>query len=118
MQGGANLQELTVKGINIAIRNLYEHHLSSAGRTRGTIAYLRERAEWFQSERNEMDEMLGQEANDMQRECESALRALLDLLAQEEWQAYLHHLQDRLASDLQPQTQEVLPFHGSIVPLS
>src|SRR2546430_15396608 len=30
MRGGANLEELTVKGINIAIRNLYEHHLSPA----------------------------------------------------------------------------------------
>ena len=118
MQGGANLQELTVKGINIAIRNLYEHHLSSGGRTRGTVAYLRERAEWFQSERNEMDEMLGQEANDIQRECESALRALLELLAQEEWQAYLDHLKDRLAWDIQPQTEEEFPCEGSIGYLS
>jgi len=39
-----------------------------------------------------MDNTLNTEAEEIKRSCEPAIRALMELLAQEEWQAYLDHL--------------------------
>lgn len=112
-------RKVALQGINLAIRRVYDNHLNSASpNTLGTVAYLRERAQWFQDERNSMDALLGHEAEKLQETCEPAVRALLELLAQEEWQAYLDHLKDRLSWDIQPEIQDELPCEGSIGPLT
>lgn len=118
---GYDMEQMTVQGINMAILPVYQRHVNPPEDvSSGTVAYLRQRAEWFQHERDSMDEMLGQQAEDMQRECEPALRALLELLLQEEWQAYLDHLRDRLAWDIQPKTEpgDCPPGKFAIGPLS
>lgn len=115
---GFNMEEMTLKGINATIQPVYQHHLSPTADTMGTVAYLRERARWFEDERSGMEEQLASEAEEMQRECEPAIRALLELLAQEEWQAYLDHLKDRLAWDVQPHTEDEWPCEGSLGPIT
>lgn len=116
---GFSWEETTLKGINATIKTLYDRHLSSASDTSsGMVSYLRERARWFDGERKGMDETLAQQAEEIQRECEPAIRALLELLAQEEWQAYLDHLKDRLAWDIQPKTESEFPCEGTIGPLT
>jgi hypothetical protein len=65
-----------------------------------------------------MDESLKVEAEDIRSTCEPAMRALMELLAQEEWQAYLDHLRDRLSWSVQPQTESSFPCDGAIGPLT
>lgn len=118
---GYDMEQMTLQGINGAILPVYERHVNPpADASSGTVVYLRERAQWFENERSDMDEMLGQQAEDMQRQCEPALRALLELLLQEEWQAYLDHLRDRIAWDIQPKTEsgDCPPGSFSVGPLS
>ena len=116
---GVSMEKMTVDGINASIKPLYDRHLSSTSdSSSGTVSYLRDRVMWFEHERNSMDETLASEAEEIRRECEPAMRALLELLAQEEWQAYLDHLRDRLAWDLQPQTESSFPCEGEIGPLT
>ena len=40
------------------------------------------------------------------------------MLAQEEWEAYLDHLRDRIRWDVQPQTESSFPCEGEIGPLT
>lgn len=117
---GTNLEEMTLQGINMTIRPVYDRHLNPSSDSMGTVAYLRGQALWFQGERSTLDEALGHEANEVQETCEPALRALLELLAEEEWQAYLDHLKDRLAWDIQPKTEsgDCPPGTASIGPMS
>jgi hypothetical protein len=116
---GFSMEKMTVDGINATIKPIYDRHLSSADdSSSGTVSYLRDRVRWFESERSSMDDTLAKEAEDIRRECEPAMRALMELLAQEEWQAYLDHLRDRLSWSVQPKTESSFPCEGNIGPLT
>jgi hypothetical protein len=116
---GMSIEQLTIDGINTSLKLVYDKHLGAGndGGT-GTVTFLRDRARWFVTERDGVDEALKIEAEEIQRECEPAMRAFLELLAQEEWQAYLDHLKDRLSWSIQPKTEESFPCEGSIGPLT
>ncbi|MEQ1867561.1 MAG: hypothetical protein ABL996_23285, partial [Micropepsaceae bacterium] len=112
-------EEKVMVGIaNAPIKSVYDKHLNSTTDSFGTVSFLREQAIWFADERTQMDTLLAGEVKHMRAQCEPAIRALLELLAQEEWQAYLDHLRDRLAWDIQPKTESDLPCEGSIGPLT
>lgn len=115
---GVSMQQITIDGINATIKPIYDKHLSTEDGSSGTVNFLRERARWFEAERASLDEALRLEADDIKTTCEPAMRALLELLAQEEWQAYLDHLRDRLSWSVQPQTESSFPCEGSIGPLT
>ena len=116
---GYDEEQVVLQGINANIKTVYDRHLNSASdAASGMVPYLRERAVWFVGERKGLDEKLANEAKELQYKCEPAIRALLDLLAQEEWQAYLDHLKDRLLWDIQPKTESEFPCEGSIGPLT
>jgi hypothetical protein len=59
-----------------------------------------------------------EEGDNLRTLCEPAERALLELLAQEQWQAYLEHLRDRLRWDIDAQTESDFPCEGAIGPLT
>ena len=107
-------QKARLQGVNQAVRRVYDDHFGSAG----TVAFLRERAQWFQDERSALDEELSREREEMQKTCGPAERALLELLAQEQWQAYLDYLGRRLNWDIQPKVESELPCEGSIGPVT
>ncbi|MCM3878377.1 MAG: hypothetical protein NEA02_18410 [Thermoanaerobaculia bacterium] len=113
-------EQIFLRMVNSHILPVYERHVNPpAGVHGGTVLYLRDQALWFKNEaRSGMDRDLASEARSMQIQCEPAVRALLELLAQEEWQAYLDHLKDRLAWDIQPKTESDFPCEGSIGPLT
>jgi len=118
---GFNMEEMTLQGINASILPVYDRHLNPAtDASTGTIEYLRGRVRWFEGERSGMEEVLATEAETLQRDCEPAVQALLELLLQEEWQAYLDHLRDRIAWDIQPKTEpgDCPPGKFSVGPLS
>lgn len=117
--GGISWEDQTLQSINTQLKILYERHLSAdADVSTGTVPYLRNRAEWFEVERAGMDETLKSEGESMRTQCEPAMRDLMDLLAQEEWQAYLDHLKDRALWNIQPKTESDLPCEGEIGPLT
>ena len=117
---GFDMEQMTLQGINMAIRPVYERHVNRSENIHsGTVVYLRERAQWFESERSSMERVLAGEAEAMQRTCGPAMRALLELLIQEEWQAYLDYLRDRLARDIDLKTEtSEFPCEGSVGPVS
>jgi hypothetical protein len=105
-----------LQGMNTIIRSSYERHLDADG---DTVSYLGEQALWAQTMRTEVEEDLASEAQKMEEEtCEAAKKALLEMLAQEEWQAYRDHLKDRVAWDIQPKTESEFPCEGSIGPVT
>lgn len=116
---GFDMKKMTLQGINQSVQSVFEKHLSPKSEHTGTIPYIRGRARWFDGERNGMEEQLAHEADDIKRECEPAMQALLELLIQEEWQAYLDHLRDRMAWDLQGQAEtSEFPCEGTIGPVT
>lgn len=116
---GVSLEQLTLDGINNSLKMVFDRHLAeTSDASSGTVSYLRDRARWFDGERTGMEESLKVEAEDIRRSCEPAMRALLELIAQEEWQAYLDHLKDRLSWSIQPKTEDSFPCEGNIGPLS
>lgn len=116
---GMSLEKLTIDAINTNLKLVYDKHL--AAETNGGIGmatYLRDRAKWFETERTDIDEMLKIEAEDIRTSCEAPMREFLELLAQEEWQAYLDHLRDRLSWSVQPKNEGSFPCETSIGPLT
>jgi hypothetical protein len=116
---GMSMEQMTIDGINTSIKLVYDRHLGTGndGGT-GTVTYLRDRARWFVTEREGIDEALKIEAEDIRTSCEAPMRAFLELLAQEEWQDYLDHLKDRLSWSIQPKTESSFPCEGNIGPLT
>jgi hypothetical protein len=114
-----SMEKMTIDGVNSNLKLVYDKHLGSGnnGGT-GTVTFIRDRAMWFVSERDSLDESLKIEAEEIRRDCEPAMRALLELLAQEEWQAYLDHLKDRLDWSVQPKTEDSFPCEGNVGPLT
>jgi hypothetical protein len=115
---GPSMEQLTLQGINANIKMLYDRHLSDPEAPFGTVQYISERARWFSEERAGLDRFLASEGEKLQQFCTPALRDLLELLAEEEWKAYLDHLKDRVLWDLQPKTESEFPCEGSIGPLT
>jgi len=125
LPGGYDEEQVFLQMVNSQILPVYGHVNPSEDLHGGkvvysTVLYLQDQALWFEGERSGLDRDLAHEAEDIQRECEPALRALLELLAQEEWQAYLDHLRDRIAWDIQPKTEsgDCPPGSFSVGPLS
>ncbi len=115
---GFDMKKMTLQGINQSVQSVFEKHLSPKTEHSGIVPYVRDRARWFEGERSGMEEQLAHEADAIKRECEPAMQALLELLIQEEWQAYLDHLRDRLAWDLQGQAEtSEFPCEGTIGPV-
>ena len=115
---GVDLEQAALTSINTLLRGLYEKHLGGPGTQGEVVDYLRGRATWFEGARKLFEQWQAEEADNMKTQCQPALRALLELLAQEEWQAYLDHLRDRLRWDIQSKTESELPCEGSIGPLA
>lgn len=116
---GMSMEQMTIDGINASIKPVYDRHLAGAADiSSGNVTFLRDRATWFAGERQGLDDTLKIEAEEIQRECEPAMRAFLELLAQEEWQAYLDHLKDRMMWSIQPKTESSFPCEGNIGPLT
>jgi hypothetical protein len=102
---GMDLEKMTLQGINATLSHLFDKHLSSSGGALGTAGYVQERATWFEVERTGMDSDLSTEAEKLKGYCEPVMAAYLELLLQEEWQAYLEHLRDRIAWGIQGQAE-------------
>ncbi|MBI3621641.1 MAG: hypothetical protein HY208_05570 [Nitrospirae bacterium] len=116
---GMDMKTMTLRGINQSLKAVFDKHLGAGAGSMGAVTYVRERVQWFEHERSSMEEQLAHEADDIKQECEPAMRALLELLAQEEWQAYLDHLRDRMAWDIQGQAEtSEFPCEGTIGPLT
>jgi hypothetical protein len=113
------MEQTTLQGINQAVGYVFDRHLNPSAKKNGTTTYIQERARWFEVERTSMEEQLAREAEEIKRECVPAMQALLELLIQEEWQAYLGHLRDRIAWDIQGQAEtSEFPCEGTIGPLT
>lgn len=120
---GYDEEQLFLKTVNVQILPVYGHvnpseEIHGGQVVYSTVLYLQNQAQWFEGERSGLDRDLDNEAKSLQSQCAPALRALIELLAQEEWQAYLDHLRDRLAWDIQPKTESEFPCEGSIGPLT
>jgi len=121
LPGGYDEEQVFLQMVNSQILPVYGHvNPSGDENLYSTVLYLQDQALAFEQARSGMDEDLAHEAEDIERQCEPALRALLELLAQEEWQAYLDHLRDRVAWDIQPKTEsgDCPPGSFSVGPLS
>src|SRR3990170_165970 len=125
LPGGYDEEQVFLQMVNSQILPVYGHVNPSEDIHGGTVVYstvlyLQDQALWFEGARSGMDRDLAHEAQQMQNECEPAMRALLELLLQEEWQAYLDHLRDRVAWDIQPKTEpgDCPPGSFSVGPLS
>jgi hypothetical protein len=115
---GVDMEKMTLQGINHALRQVFDRHLSGSGSS-GTVNYVREQASWFDRERSHIEDGLAVEASRLKEHCEPAMQALLELLIQEEWQAYLDHLRDRIAWDIQGQAEtNEFPCEGTIGPVT
>lgn len=103
---GVDMEKMTVQGINASLGQLFDRHLSASDAgSSGTAKYVQEPASWFQTERSGMEDYLATEAANIKEYCEPAMAALLELLIQEEWQAYLDHLRDRISWGIQGQAE-------------
>jgi len=116
---GVDFKGMTLQGVNMSLQGVFETHLGAqAEESHGTVAYVREEARWFEEQRHFLEDRLAHEAEDLKRQCEPALQALLELLIQEQWEAYLDHLRDRIAWDIQGQAEtSEFPCEGSIGPV-
>lgn len=114
---GFDVRKMTLAGLNTALKRTFEKQLATSD-SMGTVSYLRERAHWFETERDDMERFLTDESEKIKHDCEPVMRALFELLAQEEWQAYLDHLRDRLAWDIQGKVENEFPCEGSIGPFT
>lgn len=113
---GDDMEGMMLKGVNDSLRNDFDRHFGGDG---DTVRYLGEQATWFQEERAAVEDNMVEQANDMEEQiCAAARRAVLEQLAQEEWQAYRDHLKDRVSWDVDPKTEEEFPCEGAIGPVS
>lgn len=116
---GFDTKGLMLKTVNESLRSVFEKHLSQKSEHSGTVPYLRERARWFEEERSSTEHELTVEQETIERDCQPVMAALLELLIQEEWQAYRDHLRDRLDWDIQGQAEtNEFPCEGTIGPLT
>jgi hypothetical protein len=113
---GVDMQQQHAQVINSHLKLIYEKHVASPGR--GASGYLGQRAKWFAGHRAHVERELEWEGKSMQQQCAPALRALLELLIEEEWQAYLAHLREKALWGIQGQMEGEFVCEATIGPVT
>jgi hypothetical protein len=94
---------------------LLQPHLLAGGKV---PSFLQEQSRWFGQERAWVEEGIAIAKRDHDQQCEPVMFELRLLQLEEQYQAYLEHLRDRMAWGVDSRTLTNLPCDFSIGPLS